>query len=247
MIELENISKNFGDFQAVSDLSVSVPSGELFGFLGPNGAGKTTTVKMTVGLLRPTAGSISVGGHDVVSNPKQAKKITGYIPDTPYVYPQLTVGEYLDFVEDLYELDGEESTEIRERYFDRFRLGDWHQDLIKNLSHGMKQKMLFTGLFMMQPSVMVIDEPMVGLDPESARVLKSALRHEVEENDTAIFLSTHSLEVAQQICDRVGILEHGELMAVGRYEELREGAGESLEEVFLRITGEQSKAAEHVS
>lgn len=246
MIDLQNVTKQFGDFVAVNDLSVQVPSGELFGFLGPNGAGKTTTVKMMVGLLRPTAGRIKIGPHNIVNSPRDAKKITGYIPDTPYVYPQLTVGEYLDFVEDLYELNSEESTEIREYYFERFRLGNWHQDLIKNLSHGMKQKMLFTGLFMMQPEVMVIDEPMVGLDPESARVLKSALRHEVEERDTAIFLSTHSLEVAQEICDRVGILAHGELLSIGRYEELRQATNESLEEVFLRITGEESSVAEHV-
>jgi ABC-2 type transport system ATP-binding protein len=243
VIELDGVTKKFGDFTAVDDLSVSVPSGELFGFLGPNGAGKTTTVKMMVGLLKATAGTITVAGHNVATDPEAAKRITGYIPDTPYVYPQLTVGEYLDFVEDLYELDSDASREIRRHYFEEFRLGDWHQDLIKNLSHGMKQKMLFTGLFMMEPDVMVIDEPMVGLDPESARILKSALRREVEEKGTAIFLSTHSLEVAQQICDRVGILEHGKLRSVGRYEELRREAGESLEDVFLRITGEESTAA----
>lgn len=243
MIKIKELSKHFGSFEAVKDLSITVDEGELFGFLGPNGAGKTTTVKMMVGLLRPSSGSVTVGGYDVEKHPKQAKQITGYIPDTPYVYPQLTVGEYLDFVEELYGLNTDRSRSIREDYFQKFRLGDWHQDLIKNLSHGMKQKMLFTGIFMMEPGVMVIDEPMVGLDPESARILKASLRREVEERGTSIFLSTHSLEVAEEICDRVGILFHGELLANGPYRELRQADSESLEEVFLRITGETSEAA----
>lgn len=243
MIELDGVTKQFGDFYAVRDLDVTVPKGELFGFLGPNGAGKTTTVKMMVGLLRPTSGTVTLDGINVVESPAQAKQITGYIPDTPYVYPQLTVEEYLDFVEELYRLEGDDHRRIREEYFEKFRLGDWHQDLIKNLSHGMKQKMLFTGLFMMQPKIMVIDEPMVGLDPESARIMKQALRDQVERRETAVFLSTHSLEVAQEICDRVGIIEHGEIRARGRYRDLREQADESLEEVFLRITGEESAAA----
>lgn len=243
MIQLDDVTKNFGSFTAVDGLSLSVPDGELYGFLGPNGAGKTTTVKMIVGLMRPSGGRITVDGHDVQEEPERVKRRTGYIPDTPYVYPQLTVREYLDFVEGIYGLDPGRAGRIRESYFERFRLGNWHQDLVENLSHGMKQKMLFTGVFMLEPSVIVIDEPMVGLDPESARVMKESLRYEVEERDTSVFLSTHSLEVAQEICDRVGILSEGQLLAEGPYGDLRRNPGESLEELFLRITSETTRSA----
>lgn len=243
MIKLENLRKEFGDFTALDDLSITVSDGELYGFLGPNGAGKTTTVKMMTGLLKPTRGSVRIGPYDLLEEPESAKKITGYIPDSPYVYPQLTMSEYLDFVQDLFGLDKQRSDQLREEYYEKFNLDEWHQDLIRNLSHGMKQKMLFTALFMMEPEVVVIDEPMVGLDPQSSRVFKSALRKEVEDRDTAVFLSTHSLEVAQQICDRVGILRRGELIADGTYKELKERDDETLEEVFLRVTREKSKEA----
>lgn len=243
MIELEKVDKSFGSFHAVKELSLRVPDGELYGFLGPNGAGKTTTVKMIVGLMRPSRGRVLVDGRDVVEEPEAVKRRTGYIPDTPYVYPQLTVGEYLDFVEGVYELDPEPARRIRARYTERFRLDEWHQDLVENLSHGMKQKMLFTGVFMLRPSVIVIDEPMVGLDPESARVMKESLRREVEARNTSVFLSTHSLEVAQEICDRVGILSGGRLLAEGSYGTLRRSREESLEDVFLRITSETTRAA----
>lgn len=243
MIKLENLRKEFGDFTALDDLSITVSDGELYGFLGPNGAGKTTTVKMMTGLLKPTRGSVRIGPYDLLEEPESAKKITGYIPDSPYVYPQLTMSEYLDFVQDLFGLDKQRSDQLREEYYEKFNLDEWHQDLIRNLSHGMKQKMLFTALFMMEPEVVVIDEPMVGLDPQSSRVFKSALRKEVEDRDTAVFLSTHSLEVAQQICDRVGILRRGELIAEGTYRELKQKDDETLEEVFLRVTREKSKEA----
>lgn len=243
MIELDGVTKTFGSFAAVEDLSVKVPGGELYGFLGPNGAGKTTTVKMIVGLMRPTRGQVRVCGRDVESEPEAVKRQTGYIPDTPYVYPQLTMEEYLDFVEGIYGLDPERSEPIREWYTEQFRLNDWHQDRVENLSHGMKQKMLFTGIFMLEPSVIVIDEPMVGLDPPSAHVMKQSLRYEVEERNTAVFLSTHSLEVAQEICDRVGIISQGRLLAEGSYGELRDGQQESLEDVFLRITSETTRPA----
>lgn len=240
MIEINALTKRFGDFTAVEDLTLSVENGELYGFLGPNGAGKTTTVKMTTGLLKPTEGRVTVGGYDVESSPEDAKRITGYIPDSPYVYPQLAMDEYLDFIEELYDLDSNSSKKIRDYYFEEFNLGNWHQDLIRNLSHGMKQKMLFTAIFMMEPEVIVIDEPMVGLDPESSRVFKRALRYEVDERNTAVFLSTHSLEVAEDICDRVGILKQGELIAEGALGTLRDRAGETLEEVFLRLTREET-------
>jgi len=247
MIKLRNLTKSFGNFTAVSSLDLSVPAGELYGFLGPNGAGKTTTVKLITGLLKPTAGSIQVGSYNIEESPEAAKRITGYIPDNPYVYPQLTLSEDLDFVRDLYDLDGERSGQIREEYFDRFNLDNWHQDLIRNLSHGMKQKMLFTAMFMMEPDVIVIDEPMVGLDPHSSRVFKESLRTEVEKQETAVFLSTHRLEVAEEICDRIGILRGGHLLAEGSYESLRERGSETLEEVFLRVTEERSAGAESLA
>ncbi|MFB6346006.1 MAG: ABC transporter ATP-binding protein [bacterium] len=247
MIEIRDLTKSFGDFTAVKDLTLSVDNGELYGFLGPNGAGKTTTVKMITGLLKPTSGSVTVAGFDVAESPEAAKQVTGYIPDSPYVYPQLAMDEYLDFVENLYDLDVESAREIRDYYFEKFNLGNWHQDLIRNLSHGMKQKMLFTSIFMMEPEVIVIDEPMVGLDPESSRVFKEALRYEVEERSTAVFLSTHSLEVAQEICDTVGILKEGELISEGPLETLQQTSDETLEEVFLRITREETKAKKEVT
>lgn len=243
MIELRAVDKKFGEFRAVQELNIEVDGGEIYGFLGPNGAGKTTTVRMMVGLLSLTAGTISIGGKNVAEHPETVKRITGYIPDTPYVYPQLTMNEYLDFIEDIYNLDPEQTRPIREKYFREFRLGDWHQDMIKNLSHGMKQKMLFTGVFMLEPEVIVIDEPMVGLDPHSSRVMKNSLRAEAADRNTAVFLSTHSLEVAEEICDRVGILHEGRLLAEGEYEELREQSSETLEEVFLRLTEERTSTA----
>ncbi len=243
MIKLRRVTKKFGDFWAVRDLNIQVKSGEIYGFLGPNGAGKTTTVRMTVGLLQPTSGSLTINQINVGEHPEAVKKITGYIPDTPYVYPQLTMNEYLDFIEDLYDLEPTIAEPIRKKYFHQFRLDDWHQDLVKNLSHGMKQKMLFTGVFMLEPEVIVIDEPMVGLDPRSSRVLKDSLRKEAEEKDTAVFLSTHSLEVAEEICDRVGILRQGELLAEGELSELQNRNSETLEEVFLRLTEEKTSTA----
>jgi ABC-2 type transport system ATP-binding protein len=246
VIELVNLHKSFGEFTAVKSLNISVPKGELYGFLGPNGAGKTTTVKMITGLLKPSGGTVKVGPHDVNESPEKAKRITGYIPDSPYVYPQLTMTEYLNFVRDLYNLDPERSGRIRDEYYERFNLGNWHQDLVRNLSHGMKQKMLFTAIFMMEPEVIVIDEPMVGLDPQSARVFKQSLRNQVDDKETAIFLSTHSLEVAQEICDRIGILRQGELIAEGTYRELRDRDDESLEEVFLRVTREKTSKADTI-
>lgn len=247
MIDIENLTKRFGDFTAVDRLNLTVPAGELYGFLGPNGAGKTTTVKMITGLLKPTEGSVTVGGFNVEQSPEAAKQITGYIPDSPYVYPQLAMDEYLDFIENLYDLHPDSAGEIREYYFEKFNLGNWHQDLIRNLSHGMKQKMLFTSIFMMEPEVIVIDEPMVGLDPESSRVFKEALQYEINERNTAIFLSTHSLEVAEEICDRVGILKEGQLIAEGPLETLSETTDETLEEVFLRITREETTTKAEVA
>lgn len=243
MINLQQIDKKFGDFQAVQKLDIQVESGEIYGFLGPNGAGKTTTVRMMVGLLEVTSGEITITGKNITKQPEAVKQITGYIPDTPYVYPQLTMNEYLDFIEDIYNLDPEKSTPIREKYFRKFRLDEWHQDLIKNLSHGMKQKMLFTSVFMLEPEVIVIDEPMVGLDPHSSRVMKNSLRKEAKNRSTTVFLSTHSLEVAREICDRVGILDRGRLLAEGRFEELQQKQSESLEEVFLRLTEEKTSTA----
>jgi len=243
MIKLQRVDKKFGDFKAVSNLDLQVKPGEIYGFLGPNGAGKTTTVRMMVGLLQITSGIITIGGYNVANQPVAVKKITGYIPDTPYVYPRLTMNEYLDFIEDIYNLDSEESSPIREKYFRKFRLDEWHQDLIKNLSHGMKQKMLLTGVFMLQPEVIVIDEPMVGLDPHSSRVMKNSLREQAKNRDTAVFLSTHSLQVAEEICDRVGILARGRLLAEGKFEELQQKESETLEEVFLRLTEEKTSTS----
>ena len=238
LIETDRLVKHYGEKIAVEDVSFQVYSGEVFGFLGPNGAGKTTTIKMIVGLLQPSSGVVKVAGFDVLNQSLQAKAASGYVPDTPNLYPKLSGRELLRFVGDLYEMPRaqvERRIEELLRLFDLVQAGD---DTIDSYSHGMQQKTALAAALMHDPRVLVLDEPTVGLDPRSARLIKDILR-EMADRGAAVFLSTHILEIAERMCDRIGIINRGRLIAVGTMDELRAlGQGEtSLEDIFLSLTG----------
>jgi ABC-2 type transport system ATP-binding protein len=238
MIELEELTKRYGDFVAVDRLSVRVSRGEIFGFLGPNGAGKTTTIRMMMGLLQPSAGRVRLGGFDLAEQAIEAKRICGFVPDRPFLYEKLTAAEFLRFCGDLYEVEPKVRDERIEQLLEFFDLGEWSGELIESFSHGMKQRLAFSAALLHEPKVLVVDEPMVGMDPRGARILRSLLRS-LAERGTTLFLSTHSLEVAEAVCDRIGIIQSGRLIAVGTLDELRARAGDAqrLEEIFLRLTG----------
>lgn len=238
MIHIRNLTKKYGEFTAVNDLSLTVAPGEIFGFLGPNGAGKTTTIRIIAGLSLPTSGSVIVNGVDVVVDSVAAKSVMGYVPDRPYLYEKLTGRELLQFVVNLY---GREwaSCEARAmemlRYFD---LADWVDARIENLSHGMKQKLVIIAALVHDPTVLIIDEPMVGLDALAQRQVKQLFRRLAEEKKT-VFLTTHTLSIAEAVCDRIAILHRGRIAAIGTSSELKEAAGSPgspLEDVFLEMT-----------
>ncbi len=240
LVEARQLVKKYGTKMAVDNVSFDVFGGEIFGFLGPNGAGKTTTIKMIIGLLQPTSGSVRVAGYDVQVEPLQAKAATGYVPDEPNLYPKLSARELLRFVGDLYEMD---KAHVNRRIDELLRLFDLAQagdDLIDSYSHGMKQKTALAAALIHDFKVLVLDEPTVGLDPKSARLIKDILR-QLAERGAAVFLSTHILEIAERMCDRIGIINNGALVAVGTMAELRglgaPGGQSSLEDIFLSLTG----------
>lgn len=238
MIEINGISKSYnkGSVKAVDNLSLTVKPGEIFGFLGPNGAGKTTTIKMIVGLLNPDQGSIKVAGYDNAINPLEAKMSLGYVPDNPELYDRLTGTEYLNFMSDVYRVPARERKERISHFLEMFELKDAASDLIKSYSHGMKQKIALTGALLHDPAVWILDEPMVGLDPKSAHLLKEQMRDHCDKGNT-VFFSTHVLEVAEKLCDRIGIISKGRLVAIGTMDELRHGDNaDSLENIFLELT-----------
>ena len=236
MIKFDNVSKKYGDFTAVKDLDIEIKAGEVFGFLGPNGAGKTTSIKMAVGLLAPVAGRVLINGIDVQKEPVKAKKLMGYIPDTPYIYEKLTAWEFMSLVGGLFGIEENEVIKQSQKYFDIFNIGDWAHDRAEEYSHGMRQKIVLAASLMHEPDVIIIDEPMVGLDPQSQKVVKDVLRSKAEEGRT-IFMSTHTLTIAEEICDRVGIINNGQLLMVETIEELSKKLGEGkLEELFLNLT-----------
>ena len=240
MILLEGLTKKYGSFTAVDALDLHVPAGQLFGFLGPNGAGKTTTLRMIAGILRPTAGRIRIGGIDIVQQPNEAKSRMGYIPDRPFIYEKLTGMEFLRFVAGLYGQQGAEVEHRARELLGLFDLEDWRDELVESYSHGMRQKLIISGAFVHRPDVIVVDEPMVGLDPRAARTLKDLFREYTRRGHT-IMMSTHTLEVAQNLCDRIAIIRRGRIAAAGTMEELRrhaEAGTEGLEDIFLRLTGE---------
>ena len=242
IIEVENLSRSFGSVIAVDDVSFEVQPGEIFGFLGPNGAGKTTTIKMLVGLLLPTAGTVAIDGVDLAAEPLRAKRLFGFIPDRPYVYNKLTGREFLRFVAGLYGVDGD-WTRRAEELLRLFDLLDWGDELVEGYSHGMRQRLVFCAAFLHRPKVLIVDEPMVGLDPRGARLLKRVFREYAAQGNT-IFMSTHTLEVAEEVCDRIAIIDRGGIIALGTMDELRARAtgGRDLESIFLQLTGGEEEA-----
>jgi ABC-2 type transport system ATP-binding protein len=239
MIRLEQLTKRYGSFTAVDRIDLHVPRGELFGFLGPNGAGKTTTLRMIAGILRPTEGRIWLGGDDLLARPMVAKARLGFIPDRPFVYEKLTGGEFLHFVAGLYGQDGAAVDKRIAELLELFELTPWRDELIEAYSHGMRQKLIISSALVHRPELIVVDEPMVGLDPKSARLLKDIFRRFVQRGGT-ILMSTHTLEVAEAMCDRIAIIQQGRIVARGTVPELRQqtAAGDlSLEDLFLRLTG----------
>ncbi|MHB8844565.1 MAG: ABC transporter ATP-binding protein [Nitrospirota bacterium] len=237
MIKLTNLTKQYGMLTAVKSINLEVKAGEVFGFLGPNGAGKTTTIKMMAGLLQPTGGSVEIGGFDVQKEPLKAKAITGFIPDRPYLYEKLTASEFMGFVAELYAMRDADSR-IRE-LLELFGLTDWAGELVENFSHGMKQRLVMASALLHRPSVLVVDEPMVGLDPRGARLVKDLFR-ELAAGGVTIFMSTHTLEIVEAMCTRVAIINKGEIIAGGSVEELGRLArmeNSHLESIFLKLTG----------
>lgn len=238
LIEAQNLSKHFGEKVAVDTLNLEVYGGEIFGFLGPNGAGKTTTIKMITGLLQPSSGTVKVAGNDVQRMPLKAKAVTGYVPDEPHLYDKLTVRELLRFVGDLYGVQRERVQRRSDELLRLFDLDGAADDQIDSYSHGMRQKAALASALIHDPQILVLDEPTVGLDPKSARLIKDILR-QIADRGAAVFLSTHILEIAERMCDRIGIINQGRLVAVGTMGELRSQRTEesSLEDIFLDLTG----------
>jgi len=240
LIQTIDLTKEYGKFRAVDKVNLRVKPGEIYGFLGPNGAGKTTTIRMLIGLLRPTSGRVIIDGHDLAKWPVAAKSVVGFIPDRPYLYEKLTGEEFLRFMAGLYGADGAELdgriTEML-RFFD---LAEWRRELIESYSHGMKQRLVMASALIHQPKAIIVDEPMVGLDPQGAKLLKDTFR-KLAKDGVAIFMSTHTLEVAEQMCDRLAIIHEGKIIAEGTMEELRARAqekdGAHLEDVFLSLVG----------
>jgi ABC-2 type transport system ATP-binding protein len=245
MIELTSLTKRYGTFTAVNAINLEVPRGELFGFLGPNGAGKTTTLRMIAGILRPTAGSVKIAGIDLAVDPIAAKSRLGFIPDRPFIYEKLTGAEFLRFVAGLYNQEGPQVEHRARELLALFDLEEWRDELVESYSHGMRQKLIISSAFVHRPEVIVVDEPMVGLDPKAARILKDLFREYTRRGQT-IMMSTHTLEVAETMCDRIGIIQGGVIRACGTMAELRASAQAGtmgLEEIFLRLTGENAARA----
>src|SRR5829696_6488592 len=242
MIELSALTKRYGTFTAVDALDLDVPRGELFGFLGPNGAGKTTTLRMIAGILRPSSGTVRIAGIDISADPVAAKQKLGFIPDRPFIYEKLTGVEFLRFVAGLYGQSGEEVERRGRELLALFDLEEWQDELVESYSHGMRQKLIISSAFVHKPEVIVVDEPMVGLDPKAARTLKDLFREYTRRGNT-IMMSTHTLEVAQSMCDRIAIIQGGKIRALGTMDELRadSAAGtQGLEDIFLKLTGENA-------
>jgi ABC-2 type transport system ATP-binding protein len=237
MIKLINLTKNYGKLIAVNNVNLEVAEGEIFGFLGPNGAGKTTTIKMMAGLLQPTDGGSLIGGFDVQKEPLKAKFITGFIPDRPFLYEKLTAAEFMHFVSELYGM-GDAKQRINE-LLELFGLPDWKDELVGNFSHGMKQRLVMASALLHHPKVLVVDEPMVGLDPRGSRLVKDIFK-DLASKGVTVFMSTHTLEIVEQMCTRVAIINLGGIIAEGSVEDLGRMARmpeSHLEQIFLRLTG----------
>lgn len=239
MIQLIELGKRFGNLVAVDGINLKVDSGEAFGFLGPNGAGKTTTIKMMAGLIKPTSGKVVIDGWDLAEHPKQAKQVVGFIPDRPFLYEKLTALEFLRFIAGLYNFTSNGVEGKIDYLFGLFGLTDWRNELIESFSHGMKQRLVMASAFVHQPKLIIVDEPMVGLDPKGAKLVKEVFRGFCAKGGT-IFMSTHTLEIAEEVCDRIAIIQEGKIIAAGNMKELRERTGSdgnNLESVFFKLTG----------
>ena len=240
MIELRNITKKFGDFTAVDDLSLTIPKGEFFGFLGPNGAGKTTTIKMIVGLFAPTSGQILVNGFDVVRQPMEAKQAIAYVPDQPFLYEKLTGKEFLYFTGGVYKIPKQILHERIQRVIDHFEIGSWIDKRTEDYSQGMRQRITIAAALIHQPKSIIIDEPMIGLDPRSSKIVRETLRAQAEQG-VSILMSTHSLSVAEELCDRIGIVNKGKMVFCDTREQLqadKQRYDGKFESVFLEVTKE---------
>ncbi len=244
MIEIIGVSKVYSGKPAVDDMTLVVPKGELFAFLGPNGAGKTTTIKMLCGLLRPSKGTIKVGGYDLTMQGRQARSVMSYVPDLPYLYDKLTGREFLEFVAEMHGLSHEKTAERIRHVAGLFHLEGFLDLLTERYSHGMRQRTVFASALLHEPGLLIVDEPTVGLDPRSVRQLKDILREQAR-NGTTVFLSSHSLDVVEELADRIGIISRGKLIGLGRVADLKNQASldGSLEEVFLKLTEEAATTA----
>ncbi len=239
MIQLRDLTKKYGQFEALKELNLTVPRGVLYGLLGPNGAGKTTALRIIAGILQPTAGSVLVGGFDVQKDPERAKSRLGFIPDRPFIYEKLTGGEFLRFVAGLYGQNGAEIDRRVDELLSVWELTAWRDELLEAYSHGMRQKLIISSALIHKPEVIVVDEPLVGLDPKAAKLLKDIFRGFVDRGGT-ILMSTHTLEVAEALCDRIAIIQEGRIRAEGTMDDLRREAraGDArLEDIFLKLTG----------
>ncbi|MBL8978765.1 MAG: ABC transporter ATP-binding protein [Gemmatimonadetes bacterium] len=239
MIRLTDLTKRYGKFVAVDAINLEIGRGELFGFLGPNGAGKTTTMRMIAGILQPTSGTVEIAGDDLARDPIRAKSRLGFIPDRPFVYDKLTGAEFLRFVAALYGQDGPAIERRMDELLDLFELTPWKDELVESYSHGMRQKLIISSALLHKPEVIVVDEPMVGLDPKGQKFLKELFRAFVEKGGT-VLMSTHTLDTVEEMCDRIGIIAGGRILACGTVPEIRErfqGGDQNLEELFLKLTG----------
>src|SRR5438552_7106919 len=248
MIELSHIVKKFGDLVAVNDLSLTIPRGEFFAVLGPNAAGKTTTIKVLAGLIKPTSGQARVAGFDVQAHPLEVRRRLAYVPDFPFLYDKLTPWEFLRFTGQLFQMDAGHIETAGAELVGRFNLGPFAHKAIEGLSHGTRQRVAIVSALLHNPEVFIIDEPMVGLDPHHARVVKDILKERSEAGMT-VFVSTHQLSLAEEMADRIGILHEGRLIALGSPEELRQqsGATGALEETFLALTAQEANHVEETA
>ena len=248
MISVRSLKKNYGSLTAVDGLDLEISKGEFFAFLGPNAAGKTTTIKMLTGLLKPTAGEVFIGGFDMLREPDKAKELLAYVPDFPFLYEKLTASEFMQFVGDIFRLERSVISQRTDELFETFHLDEYRHELTENLSHGTRQRLVIASALLHDPQVFIIDEPMIGLDPMHARIVKQELRARARSGMT-LFLSTHQLSVAEEIADRIGIIHHGKLIALGTVQELRAQAHETgaLEKVFLSLIDQEEAHREKMA
>jgi ABC-2 type transport system ATP-binding protein len=245
MIRIINLRKHYGRLAAVENLNIEVAPGEIFGFLGPNGAGKTTTIRVMMGILRASSGRVILGGHDVEQEPQQAKAIAGFIPDRPFIYEKLSGKEFLTFIAKLHRMEAARLRRRIDELLEYFDLTNWQDELVEGFSHGMKQRLVLCAALVHEPRILIVDEPMVGLDPKGARTLKDLFRS-LAKAGTTIFLSTHSISVAEEVCHRIGIIQKGHLIASGSTADiyrLTQGHDSNLEDVFLELTQQQDESA----